>query len=52
MTLEQAAKILAIHYYDQMSYPRDLSYNPTRQEVAQAILTVLNKLNELTGKEA
>lgn len=51
MTLEQAAKILAIHYYNLMGYARDLSYDPTRKEVAQTIETVLRKLNELTDKE-
>ncbi len=45
MTLEQAARILTIHFYDLMGYARDLSYNPTNAEVAQAIEIVLNALN-------
>lgn len=49
MQLEQAMRILEIVRCDTMGYARDLSYTPTRQEVAKAIETIQEYVERNAG---
>lgn len=44
MDLQKALEILEIVKCDNLGYARDLSYNPTPQEIGQAIETVMDLL--------
>lgn len=49
MSIEEALKILEIVKCDNLGYCRDLSFNPTRAQIGQAIETVLQLVEQFVG---